>query len=441
MKRLRLFNVLLSALLALSMIVPATGSYAATSTVKISNYTTPKTVTVGSSFTLKGKITSNRKIKRVEIGIVNSSNKWTGQKYDNASLNTLTFNIAKADPYIKFGKLKAGKYKYRIYAHTSDGKVHIVLNDAFTVKKKASSSTPSTATKTGKSRNKTVDDVKLIKYNSPNTLNVGKRFNVRGTISSAKKINRVEIGIVMAATNKWTEYKYDKRFVNSKTFDISKAASKLKFNELPGGTYKYRIYIHTKSGCKLILNKRFIVNPSSKPKAAVRWAKKIANDNSFTYGAKPAANAVGCYFCGTNCGPVKYCKPRGYEKTYVCLTFVGAAYAHGAKDPEILSECKRGRMTMYETDDNFRVFSCWMKIGKCKDLTIDDLQVGDVIIMWSDYNDNNGHVCMYIGNNNIVESSGGGWGANSIAIKYGVASSRLRSLSSNSRNYVMRYRH
>lgn len=436
-RRVRAIAIMLIA----AMMISEISVFAAESTVKISDYTSPKTVTVGSPFTLKGKITSNKRIKRVEIGIVDSNNKWTGQKYDNASLNTRSFDIARADSYIKFGKLSVGKYKYRIYAHTSDGKVHIVLNDAFTIKNKASSSTSTTPAKTGKSKNKTVDDVKLIKYNSPGTLNVGKNYNVRGIISSSKKISRVEIGIVMAATNKWTEYKYDNRFVNSKTFNISKAASTLKFNKLPGGTYKYRIYIHTKSGCKLILNKKFVVNPSNKPKAAVRWAKKIANDNSFTYGAKPAANAVGCYFCGTNCGPVKSTKPKGYERTYVCLTFIGAAYAHGAKDPEILSECRRGRMTMYETDDNFRKFSCWMKIGKCKDLTIEDLQVGDVIIMWSDYNDNNGHVCMYIGNNNIVESSGGGWSANSIAIKYGVASSRLRSLSSNSRNYVMRYRY
>ena len=96
---------------------------------------------------------------------------------------------------------------------------------------------------------------------------------------------------------------------------------------------------------------------------------------------------------------------------------------------------------MYETNDNFRVFSCWMKIGACKDLTVKDLLPGDVIIKWSDHNDNNGHVCMYIGGNDVVESSGGGWSANSIAVKQDVAAKRLASLSSSSKNYVMRYRH
>ena len=169
--------------------------------------------------------------------------------------------------------------------------------------------------------------------------------------------------------------------------------------------------------------------------AAVAWAIDIANDNSFAYGDKPAANAIGCYFCGTN----KKNKPKGYEKTYVCLTFVAAAYAHGAEDPEVYYACSHGKMPLYENDKNFSEFSCWKKIGSCKSLTIDDLQPGDVIINWSAHSDNSGHACMYIGGNDLVESSGGGWGANSIAVKKGAAAKRLKSYSGDGRNYVMRY--
>ncbi|MBR0308427.1 MAG: InlB B-repeat-containing protein [Mogibacterium sp.] len=168
--------------------------------------------------------------------------------------------------------------------------------------------------------------------------------------------------------------------------------------------------------------------------AAVAWAIDIANDNSFTYGDKPAANAIGCYFCGTN----QKNKPKGYEKTYVCLTFVAAAYAHGAEDPEVYYACSHGKMPLYENDNNFSKFSCWTKIGKCKDLTIDDLEPGDVVIQWSAHNDNSGHVWMYAGGDNIVESHGGGFTAKSIALKSGAAA-RLRQYGSNSKNYVMRY--
>ena len=172
--------------------------------------------------------------------------------------------------------------------------------------------------------------------------------------------------------------------------------------------------------------------------AAVAWAIDIANDDSFAYGKKPAANAIGCYFCGTNCGPVKYNKPKGYEKTYVCLTFVAAAYAHGAEDPEVYYACSHGKMPLYENNNNFSKFSCWTKLGSCSSLSIDDLEPGDVVIQWSAHNDNSGHTWMYAGGDKIVESTGGGWGAGSIALKGG-ASARLRSYGRNGRNYVMRY--
>ena len=173
--------------------------------------------------------------------------------------------------------------------------------------------------------------------------------------------------------------------------------------------------------------------------AAIAWAIDIANDNSFAYGKKPAANAIGCYFCGTNCGPVKYNKPKGYEKTYVCLTFVAAAYAHGTEDPEVYYACSHGKMPLYENDKNFSEFSCWKKIGKCRNLSASDLQPGDVIINWSAHSDNSGHTCMYIGGDDLVECSGGGWGANSIAVKTNCVNKRLRSYGRDGKSYVMRY--
>ena len=207
------------------------------------------------------------------------------------------------------------------------------------------------------------------------------------------------------------------------------------------------MYAHTDDGVKIVFNKEFTVKPSNKPMAAVNWAINIASDDTFTYGEKPFANQQGCYFCGNNDKKVKQAKkagvenPERYEKTYVCLTFIGAAYAHGAGDPEILAECQKRRMTMYETDDNFKRFSCWMKIGSCKELKVEDLQPGDVLIKWSDHNDNSGHVCMYIGGDDLVEASGGSFSAKSISVKKNAAARRLKSPAGNKKNYVMRYIH
>ena len=419
--------------LALICSLAVTDVHAASSNkITLKKIVAPTNIDLGKSFSVKGKIKAKKKISKVTIGIYSCKAKKYKYKYTKTGINKKSFNIKKADSKLKFGKLKAGTYYYIINVKLKGGKTKKVLKQKFVVvDNKASTVSLGVADSAG---------ISLSGVKAPGTYQVGKEFTPSGIVHSDSKIKKVEIGIVIAATNKWTEYKYTDN-VNTNDYDLSKVGNRLRFDLLPAGSFRYRMYAHTEAGVKIAFNKEFTVKPSGKPMAAVNWAIDIANDNSFAYGKKPAANAIGCYFCGTNCGPVKYNKPKGYEKTYVCLTFVAAAYAHGTEDPEVYYACSHGKMPLYENDKNFSEFSCWMKIGACKDLTVNDLLPGDVIIKWSDHNDNNGHVCMYIGGNDVVESSGGGWSANSIAVKHDVAAKRLASLSSSSKNYVMRYRH
>ena len=166
---------------------------------------------------------------------------------------------------------------------------------------------------------------------------------------------------------------------------------------------------------------------------AINWAINIAEDDSFAYGNRPATARPGCYFCGTN----QRNKPKGYEKTYVCMTFVHAAYAHGANDPEMLKDCKGGRYTLSLNDWNFTHWHCWKKVGKSHDLKVSDLEPGDVIIWWAD-DDASGHASIYIGKGDIVDAAvPNSWGSNSIAVRKGAAASYLRR--GEGRSYVMRY--
>lgn len=172
-------------------------------------------------------------------------------------------------------------------------------------------------------------------------------------------------------------------------------------------------------------------------RGAIAWAVNIANDDSFSYGKKPQTSKVGCYFCGTN----QKNKPKGYEKTYVCLTFIHAAYAHGAGDPELLKDCMEGKHCITASDTNFSRYSCWKKVGKAKNLSVSDLQPGDVIVTYSPTGVSNGHVAMYIGGNQIVDAEGikDCWGPDSIAVR-NKAASALRGAAKHSGNsYVMRY--
>ena len=87
----------------------------------------------------------------------------------------------------------------------------------------------------------------------------------------------------------------------------------------------------------------YAVWKGSGQEAAADWATLVAADKHFGYnffgghngknyskkhpsGARQ--NHFGCYFCKTNNMSKKYCWRGG--KTYVCMTFVDAAYAHGA---------------------------------------------------------------------------------------------------------------
>lgn len=536
----RVFRRRITAIIAAALFVAMFSSigYAAGSSVTISSYTAPSALIHGQKYVLKGTLKSNYTIKRVEIGVVSSKGKWTGQKYDNRSVNSRSFSIGRADSSIRFGKLSPGSYYYRIYAHTNDGRVHTVLNKKFTVKqnpgkiktsgitypdrltkgkgfvlkgkvtssKKISkvtvgvtntsgtwtsvkctrnvdstsfnvasvdpkikfgklaagsyiykivvtttggskaafqhaftvtgaSSSASSSGSSGTKTNTAASKVTLSGVNRPGTYRVGARFTPVGTINSNDIIKRVEIGIVFAPTNKWLAHKYDAR-PGTKSFNISNAASKLSFDTLPAGTFRYRIYVHTDKGVYIALNHLFTVTSSGKPLSAVNWATRVANDNSFTYGARPATAKVGCYYCGTN----KKNKPKGYEKTYVCMTFVHAAFAHGAKDQGMLADCKGGKYTLSLTDWNFSRYDCWEKIGLCRDLTVNDLLPGDVIIWWAD-DDYSGHASIYAGNGNIVDAGRVGWSADSIAVRKGSAASYLRTgANHSSRSYVMRYR-
>ena len=401
------------------------------STPVISGQNLPSDYTAGTAFNIKGSISCSSNISRIEIGIVDANaNRWTAQKYDK-TVNTKSFNIADAASSVRFDSVPAGVYRYRIYAHTSSG-VTLLLNHKFNV---TAAKAPEVTPQPAATNNTASTGVKITGHNLPGTYKVGSSFSPRGTISSDQTITRVEVGIVFAPSGKWTDYKYDKT-VNAKSFNIANAASSLKFDKLPGGSYRYRIYAHTSKGVTIVLNHKFYVTPSDKPQKAVNWARSIANDNSFTYGAKPYCHDLGCYFCGTN----QRIKPKGYEKTYVCLTFVGAAYAHGAGDPEILARCKKGQLTVSSNNANFTMVSCWMKLGAMRDVPFEDLQPGDVLVDYSEDN-GHGHVWMYVSGDTYVDAGYSGWGADTIAVRSGARSYYNECAREDRANYVMRYRY
>lgn len=170
--------------------------------------------------------------------------------------------------------------------------------------------------------------------------------------------------------------------------------------------------------------------------AAVAWAKMIAADNSFTYGATPYSRHNGCYFCGTNGGKKRHArgtrwangyKGKKWNKTYCCNPFVHACYAHGARHPKMLKYC-RSKQAIDMEKSSYRRMGCFKCIGKPR---FSKLIAGDVFVSGS-------HVWLYCGKGQMAEATSTGgkkrsWSAASIHVT-NKAKAKYRNC-----RYVMRF--
>ena len=91
------------------------------------------TLTKGNLFVLRGVISANKVIDRIEIGLVKDGS-WVGGHKVDQKVNARSFNILqKADSKIKFGNLAEGTYNYRCFVWVG-GKSYKVFDRQFNVK-------------------------------------------------------------------------------------------------------------------------------------------------------------------------------------------------------------------------------------------------------------------------------------------------------------------
>ena len=85
---------------------------------------------------------------------------------------------------------------------------------------------------------------------NPQTLEAGRGFTIRGTVSSPLPMSRVTVGVTKAGGQWVLSRSYD---INSRSFDIYTADKDLKFGTLASGSYTYRVdvTIGSKTATKL----------------------------------------------------------------------------------------------------------------------------------------------------------------------------------------------
>ena len=139
--------------------------------------------------------------------------------------------------------------------------------------------------------------------------------------------------------------------------------------------------------------------PEEVIESAISWGTDIANDNSFHYGRKSkGAQALGCYFCGTN-KPGK-CKKKmpadEMAKTWACCEFVTACFVHGAGVQDM--DCMKAWIgTNSNSNGYLKGSDNWTHLG---DISYSSLKRGDVVLT-------KGHTVIYIGDGKCLESHGG----------------------------------
>ncbi len=194
-------------------------SYADTMRFTLTDVTYPTTLKVGTPFSLQGTLKGTKTIKAVDIGVLNKATGYyiPGFHFKKTGLSTRSYSISKADSSLKFGTLPTGEYYYRIKATDSTG-TQIVLKKTFKV------------TET----NGTLFTLSGVTY--PTTLKVGTSFSLKGTLKSNKTMSTVDVAVLKKSTGTIvTGFHFKKTGLSTKTYDIAKADSSLKFGSLKAG--------------------------------------------------------------------------------------------------------------------------------------------------------------------------------------------------------------
>lgn len=120
----------------ISSITPSTSTKpskasSSVSTLRIKSVKAPSKIKKGKSFSIKGTIKSNKKIKKVTVRVINGSGKVKLKA--SKKPNKKSYSLKKLDAKIKFSKLKKGSYTYQVVARDSAQEL-ILVNKQFTVK-------------------------------------------------------------------------------------------------------------------------------------------------------------------------------------------------------------------------------------------------------------------------------------------------------------------
>ena len=259
MKRLRrLCGIVIAAVMAICCLnLNSTEVMAAAkSTLTINERKAPTTLTVGSSWTVTGTITSNYNITWIGGYILKSDHSTVVDKY-GVKPNKKSYNLkySAVDRNLDFNKLSIGSYYYKITAHDASGKALALIDVPFKVV----------------SKTQTASSLKISGAGNPPTLTQGGSWTATGTITSNYNITWVG-GYILASDAKSIVDSSSAK-PNTKSYNLKNSVvdRNLDFNKLKPGTYYYKITAHDASGKALTLkNVKFVVKAKTQAASTLK---------------------------------------------------------------------------------------------------------------------------------------------------------------------------
>lgn len=244
-KQKKVIMMLLMAFMILAVPVSAQAAFKVTA----SGVSQPSTIKKGATFQVKGTLRGNEKLAKVVCTIYNSTGKKCLQRFE-ARPNAKTYNLRKADPYLMFNKLAAGKYYYRVLVYNAKGASKRIANRKFTVS--------GTSTTTAKGTIKVTSPVP----SSDVTLNAGSSYALSGTITSTYKMKSITAKI-LNSSNQTVCSKVSKP--NSTRYSLKNSAidKAMTFDNLTAGTYTFCLSAIDAKGTNVVLIKRTITVKNS----------------------------------------------------------------------------------------------------------------------------------------------------------------------------------
>lgn len=207
----------------------------------IDNYTYPTTLKQGSTFSVRGTVTSERSnITSLTVGVYDAAGTMATGK--TVSPNALQYNLQNVDSSVSFGSLVAGTYHYRVIATNAAGTTTL-LDKEFTVTAEGS------------------DALTITDYNYPTTLKYGESFSIRGLVTSeSSNITSLSAAIYDTADDLKSSLTVNP---NKTSYYLEDMVGKLAFSSMSPGTYYYRVVATNAAGAVTLLNQKFTVTSES----------------------------------------------------------------------------------------------------------------------------------------------------------------------------------